>query len=210
MWKTYHFSPKSKRELKALGNELGLDVLRPRPVRGSRWLPHVSGALRVFIKPVKDGSIRSDPAQYAAVLAHMEHLATTSANADVKGRAKFIAKAMKKASLVTFCHFLSDLFDVLSKLSFHFQRNDLILPSAVSLLEEALSSISLLTKRPVRGGRLEAFLGSLSTSDSCSLFQGITLYGDLSGVTTEEIDEKAGVAAQIKQATDLCLSGLSA
>ena len=118
MWKTHHFSPKSKRELKALGNELGLDVLKPRPVRGSRWLPHVSGALRVFIKPVKDGSISSDPAQYAAVLAHMEHLATTSTNADVKGRAKFIAKAKKKASLVTFCHFLSDLFDVLSKLSF--------------------------------------------------------------------------------------------
>ena len=210
VWKTYHFSPKSKRELTALGNELGLDVLKPRPVKGSRWLPHVSGALRVFIKPVKDGSIRSDPAQYAAVLAHMEHLATTSANADVKGRAKFIAKAMKKASLVTFCHFLSDLFDVLSKLSFHFQRNDLILPSAVSLLEEALSSISLLAKRPVRGGRLQAFLGSLSTSDSCSLFQGITLSGDLSGITTEEIDEKAGVGAQIKQATDLCLSGLRA
>ena len=74
VWKTYHFSPKSKRELKALGNELGLDVLKPRPVRGSGWLPHASGALRVFIKPVKDGSIRSDPAQYAAVLAHMEHV----------------------------------------------------------------------------------------------------------------------------------------
>lgn len=45
VWKTYHFTPKSKRELKALGNQLGLDVLKPRPVRGSRWLPHVSGAL---------------------------------------------------------------------------------------------------------------------------------------------------------------------
>lgn len=95
VWKTYHYSPKSKRELKVLGDELGLDVLKPRPVKGSRWLPLVSGALRVFIKPVKEGSIPSDPAQYAAVLAHMEHLATTSTNADVKGRAKFITKAMK-------------------------------------------------------------------------------------------------------------------
>ena len=145
------------------------------------------------MKPVKNGSICSDAAQYAAVLAHIEHLATT----DVKGRAKFIAKAMKKACLVTFCHFLSDLFDILSKLSFHFERNDLILPSAVSLLEEALSSISRLAKQPVRGRRLQAFLDSQSTSDSCSLFQGITLSGDLSGVTTEEIDEKAGVGAQI-------------
>ena len=138
-----------------------------------------------MINPVKDGSIPSDPAQYAVVLAHMEHLATTSTNADVKGRAKFITKAMKEISVVTFCHFLSDLFDVLSKLSFHFQRNDLILPSSASLLKEALSSISLLAKQPVRGGRLQAFLDSLSNEDSCSLFQGITLSGDLNGVTTE-------------------------
>ena len=204
VWKTYHFSPKSKRELQASGNELGLDVLKPRSVKGSKWLPHVSGALRDFMKPVKDGSICSDPAQYAVVLAHMEHLATTSTNADVNGRDKFIAKAMKKASLVTFCHFLLDVCDVLSKLSFHFQRDDLTLPSAVSLLEEALSSISLVAKRPVRGGTLQAFLGSLSTLDSCSLFQGITLSGDL------EIDENAGVGAQIKQAANFCLSGLRA
>lgn len=54
VWKTYHCSPKSKHELRALGNELGLDVLKARPVKGSRWLPHVSGALRVFIKPHKN------------------------------------------------------------------------------------------------------------------------------------------------------------
>jgi len=59
--------------------------------------------------------------------------ATTSTNADVKGRAKCITKAMKEASDVTLFHFLSDLFDVLNKLSFHFQRYHLILPSAVSL-----------------------------------------------------------------------------
>jgi len=63
LWKTYHHNPKSQRDLTALGNELGLNVLKPRPVKGSRWLPHVSGAMRVFIKPTKDGSISSDPAQ---------------------------------------------------------------------------------------------------------------------------------------------------
>ena len=110
---------------------------------------------------------------------------------------------MKNVSLVTFCPFLSDLFDVLSKLSFQIQRNDLILPSAMAHLEEALSSISLLAKRPVRGGRLQALLNSLSTSGSCSLFEGVTLSGDLRGVTIDKIDEKAGVGA-----TDLCLSGL--
>ena len=33
VWKTYHYSPKSQRELRTLGNELGLNVLKPRPVK---------------------------------------------------------------------------------------------------------------------------------------------------------------------------------
>ena len=115
VWKTYHYSPKSTRELNVLGEELGLSVLKPRPVKGSSWLPHASGALKVFIKPKNGGNMSSDPAQYAAVLAHMEHLPTTSTNADIKGRAKFVAKAMKTTSFVSFCHFIADLFEILSK-----------------------------------------------------------------------------------------------
>lgn len=152
VWKTYHYSPKSRRELDALGNELGLDDFEPRSVKGSRWLPHVSGAVRVFIKPQKDGKMSRDPAQYAAALTHMEHLATTSTNSDVNGGAKYITKAMKTVSFVCFCHFFADLFDVLSKLSVQFQRNELTLPCAVSLLEETVSNITLLCKQPVPGG----------------------------------------------------------
>lgn len=85
VWKTYHYSPKSRRELDALGNELGLDDFEPRSVKGSRWLPHISGAVRVFIKPQKDGKMSCDPAQYAAALTHIEHLATISTNSDVNG-----------------------------------------------------------------------------------------------------------------------------
>ena len=32
VWKTYHYSPKSTRELKVLGNELGLDVFNAFPM----------------------------------------------------------------------------------------------------------------------------------------------------------------------------------
>lgn len=47
VWKTYHFSPKSMRELKAIGADLGVDVLVPGGVTGTRWLPHVSRALEL-------------------------------------------------------------------------------------------------------------------------------------------------------------------
>ena len=54
VWKTYHFSPKSMRELKALGEDLGVNVLVPSGVRGTRWLPHVSRALDTLLRPGKD------------------------------------------------------------------------------------------------------------------------------------------------------------
>ena len=50
VWKTYHYSIKSSRELKALASKLGVDALKPTQVSGTWWLPHVSRALKVFIK----------------------------------------------------------------------------------------------------------------------------------------------------------------
>ena len=36
IWKTYHFSPKSKRELKAIGMELGCAIRTPSAVKTQR------------------------------------------------------------------------------------------------------------------------------------------------------------------------------
>ena len=150
----------------------------------------------MFIKPQKGGNMSCDPAHYAAVLTHMEHLVTTSTKSDVKGRAKFITKAMKTVSFVCFCHFLADLFDILSKLSVQFQQNELILPCAVSLLE-TISNITLLSKRPVPGGGLHTFMSSLQACNGPFMFQGIILSGDASGLTPVEVTLTNGVGAQI-------------
>ncbi|XP_060768148.1 zinc finger protein 862-like [Neoarius graeffei] len=85
IWKTYHFSPKSMRELRAIGADLGISPLMPSGVKGTRWLPHVSRALETFLKP----------GQFTAVYYHMDHLAGSATNADIAGRAA-------KAS--TYCH----------------------------------------------------------------------------------------------------------
>lgn len=127
IWKTYHYSPRSTREVQAIGNELGVSVLKPMQVSGTRWLPHISRALKVLITSNSDGS-----GQYAAVLCHMEHLSATSKNADIKGRAKFVSKKMRSVSFAAFCHFLADMFAIISKLSLKMQRNDLINSSCSS------------------------------------------------------------------------------
>ena len=96
IWKTYH-CPKSTRELQAIGDELGVTVLKTTQVSGTRWLPHISQALKVLIRPNSDGS-----GQYAAVLCHMDHLSTTSKNADIKGRAKFVSERMRSIRFAAF------------------------------------------------------------------------------------------------------------
>ena len=87
VWKTYHFSPKSMRELKAIGADLGVNVLVPSGVKGTRWLPHVSRALETFLRPGQNGQ----HGQFTAVYCHMDHLAGSSANADIAGRARKVS-----------------------------------------------------------------------------------------------------------------------
>ena len=208
IWKTYHYSPKSTRELQAIGNELGVSVLKPTQVSGTRWLPHISRALKVLITPNSDGS-----GQYAAVLCHMEHLSATSKNADIKGRAKFVSEKMRSVSFAAFCHFLADMFAIISKLSLKMQRNDLILPVAVALLHETIANVDALKLRPVPNGHLKRFMNMLEESgvpDEVQV-QGHTLKGSLDGTpkrlrgTTQTDSFKSSMI----EAIELCQSGLN-
>lgn len=87
VWKTYHFSGKSKRELHQLGQELGVDVCTPSTVKGTRWIPHVHRALKVFLRHGADKDLATDHGQYSIVLQHMEHLAVAG-SVEVQGWAK--------------------------------------------------------------------------------------------------------------------------
>lgn len=50
IWKTYHFSRKSKREFYGLGQELGVDICTPSSVKGTCLNSHVHRALKVFLQ----------------------------------------------------------------------------------------------------------------------------------------------------------------
>ena len=52
VWKTYHYSAKSCRDLSALGSELGVNVRVATNVKGTHWVPHVQRALEIFLKGV--------------------------------------------------------------------------------------------------------------------------------------------------------------
>lgn len=90
VWKTYHFSGKSKRELHQLGQELGVKVCTPSTVKGTRWIPHVHRALKVFLRYGTDTDLATGHGQYSIVLQHMEHLAVAG-SVEIQGRAKQVS-----------------------------------------------------------------------------------------------------------------------
>lgn len=200
IWKTYHYSPKSVRTLKSITEELDVNILKPSQVIGIRWLPHVTRALNVFVGRSPKDSLCDEARQYAAVLFHMEHLSISSKNADIQGRAKFVAGKMRDVHFTAFCHFLAGLFSILSKLSLQMQCNDLILPVSVSLVKEAMARAECLKSHPIPDGHLPAFLKNVK---SASGFQGITLTGSLEGTVKRGDGLPESLQSEIKTAVDL-------
>ena len=70
------------RAVKSVVDELQIKVQKPTQVRGTRWLPHVSRALNVFVR--SKSAMQSETGQYSAVLMHMEDL-NVNCNADIQG-----------------------------------------------------------------------------------------------------------------------------
>lgn len=157
LYTTYHYSCKSRRELRSMAEMIDVHVRNPTRVRGTRWTPHVEKALRILLKPHEDDAIQQ-PAQYHVVLQHSEHLATTSTNADVKGRSINVSKKLVDFPFVLFTHFLLDVLVIIKSLSESLQSNKTILPSAVSFLKNAICRLENLTVRPYPGGSLQHFL----------------------------------------------------
>ena len=206
IWKTYHYSPKSVRNLKSIAEELDVNILKPSQVSGTRWLPHVTRALNVLVGRFAKDFSSDEAGEYAAVLFHMEHLSTSSKNADIQGRAKFVAGKMKDVHFTAFCHFLADLFSILSNVSLQMQRNDLILPVSVSLIKETMAKVECLKGRPKPGGHLAAFLENVESKRD---FQGIALTGSLEGTVKCGGGLLTSLQSEIETAIDLCTQGLN-
>lgn len=154
----------------------------------------------MFVGRSPKDSLCDEARQYAAVLFHMEHLSISSKNADIQGRAKFVAGKMRDVHFTAFCHFLAGLFSILSKLSLQMQCNDLILHVSVSLVKEAMARAECLKSHPIPDGHLPAFLKNVK---SASGFQGITLTGSLEGTVKRGDGLPESLQSEIKTAVDL-------
>jgi len=117
---------------------------------------------------------------------------------------------MTSIPFVAFCHFLADMFGIISKMSLKMQRNDLILPVAVSLLHETVTNLQVLKDRPVPNGHLKRFTDILEHSqfDGEMEFQGVTLKGSLDGTPRRGGARPDSLNSSMAEAIDLCLNGI--
>lgn len=178
VYKTYHYSPKSRRELNTIGEQLGINVKNPTRVHGTRWSPHTERALKIMMLPPKDKGL-NDPGQYSVIFQHMEHLISTSTNADIKGRATNVVKHMKSFVFVAFCHFLLDILKVISCLSKDLQANKVTLLTAISAIKTCILQLESQKQRPATSGHLVDFISFMSSQNEARevLFQGISVDG---------------------------------
>ena len=68
---------------------------------------------------------------------------------------------MKKVDFVAFCQFIADMFQIISELSKSLQKNDLILPMAITAVRRTVDQLENLLVRPKRNGHLSGFLTAL-------------------------------------------------
>lgn len=68
---------------------------------------------------------------------------------------------MKKVDFVAFSHFTADMFQIISELGRSLQKNDLILPMAITAVRRTLDQLENLLVWPKRNGHLSRFLTAL-------------------------------------------------
>ena len=86
------------------------------------------------------------------------------------------------------------------------QRNDIILPTVVSLLKETVIRIESLSIHTVPGGHLAKFLQTIKTTET---FQGVVLRGSLEGKAKRGGIMTGSLQSEIQNAVNLCTKGLT-
>jgi len=131
IFKHYTESAKASRELRAVGELLGVQVVKPGNINGCRWLPHMSRALEALVR------------NYKAIMVHFENHANdhnnTEASATMRGRAKVIYRSLSRFKMVKFIHLMVDVLNELREASLLFQKDGLTLQD----VSDGLSQVTL-------------------------------------------------------------------
>ena len=159
IYKHYHYSPKALRELKELAETVEEKIQKPGNLKGTRWVPHLHRALKVFLK------------DYKIIYGHFNNtVGAATSSTEMQGRAKKILKQQEKFKTVLFANFMVDVLDCLSKLSSLFQKDAITLTAAKDGLDNTILQLTAMIARP--GPCLQEAVQSIGDGND---YQGITL-----------------------------------
>lgn len=161
IYKHYHYSPKALRELRNIAESLEEKVLKPTNLKGTRWVPHISKAMKYLVK------------DYTVLLAHFEHVSQSKATPEVVGRGTFISNKLKDYRLLQFLFFMDDLLEIISDLSLHFQKDGTTCIDFLDTLETAVLNLLQLRQQP--GAKLQGFLDSITVQNNKGLYKNTEL-----------------------------------
>ncbi|KAK0135673.1 Zinc finger protein 862 [Merluccius polli] len=150
---------------------LGVDICSPSSVRGTRWIPHIHRAMKVFLQHGQDKDLDTmiNTQWFFKIWSIWQHqrplLLKFKDGQKWKWRVHFS---------VYFATFLfPDLFEELATLSLTLQRNNLILPQATSELKKTVTRLEALKIKPKPGGLLEKIQSSFAQQQGDEMsFQG--------------------------------------
>ena len=159
LYKHYHYSPKALRELKELAQLLDEKINKPVHLRGTRWLPHMSGALTVMIK------------SFSVSYAHLENTISENTNSvEMRGRARNTANVLRNFRNLLFIHLMLDVLAVFKALSLLFQRDNIVISAAKDGLYSTELQLRAMIARP--GKNLQDFLDEVGDGH---IYKGVTL-----------------------------------
>lgn len=147
LYKHYHISPKSTRELKEVASILEEKNVRPTRIGGTRWLPHSAKATEALVNG------------YRVLVTHFEEVkgaGQAASSKNVYERAVYLSEQLKDYNVLCIVLHIQYVLNITSILSLNFQKQNGSCMDAIIAMETACLKLTELKQGP--GSKLQEFL----------------------------------------------------
>jgi phosphotransferase system IIB component len=145
LYKLYHYSPVCWHGLQEAGQALGVSVVKPVNVFGTRWLPH------------RERAIKAVERNWKALVTHLEQVALEDGRSERKNKAQGFLRQLVSVKFLLYMNFTVKFYDIMTSLSLTFQQQTSTIETAftktnstIEMLEK-LSRSSKLSKLLIKG-----------------------------------------------------------
>ncbi|XP_062616845.1 zinc finger protein 862-like [Saccostrea cucullata] len=152
IFKFYHYSPKRRRELRAIAEILEKELIHFSNVKQVRWLASKARAIDAVKK------------NFEQVVTHLEHNNLSSTYTEGASKALGYVKKITTVKFVKVLHFMLDFLPVVANLSKSFQSETVLLCEVTILVDGAILALEGL--KTSNGANMKEFLENFDTVTS--------------------------------------------